>query len=137
LTASTQRTVPGDLAVVVPVGSDQIGQHLGIPAVGLGSGAAMPAPVVADDLGVDRIHLVASRHQRPDQQAPVGLDPHRHLRRILGLRGHQGMELPNPSQPIGDPVGGQHLAGFVEQAQVMVALAPVHPNKQHRDPPLL
>jgi hypothetical protein len=45
-----RRTVTGDLAVVVPVGSDQIG--LGITAVGLGPGAAMPAPVVADDLGL-------------------------------------------------------------------------------------
>jgi hypothetical protein len=28
--------VVGDRAVVVPVGADQIGQHLGISAVGLG-----------------------------------------------------------------------------------------------------
>jgi hypothetical protein len=30
------RAVGGDLAVVVPVGADQVGQHLGVGAVGLG-----------------------------------------------------------------------------------------------------
>jgi hypothetical protein len=109
-----QRTVTGDLAVVVPIGSDQIGQHLGITAVGLGPGAAMPAPVVADDLRVDRIHLVAGRQQRPDQQAPVGLNPHRDLRRILGMSSHQRVQLPNPSQPIGDPPGSQSGPVLVE-----------------------
>jgi hypothetical protein len=67
----------------------------------------VPAAVAAHHLRVDRIHLVASGHQRPDQQPPVGLDPHR------------------------DPPGGQHGSVLIQQAQVMVAFAPVHPKKQH------
>jgi hypothetical protein len=47
------------------------------------------------------------------------------------MSGHQRMQLPHSSQPIGDPPSRQHLASFVEQARVMVALAPVHPKKQH------
>jgi hypothetical protein len=47
------------------------------------------------------------------------------------------MQLPDPGQAIGDPAGCQHLALLVEQAQVMVALAPVHSDEQHGHPPLL
>jgi hypothetical protein len=91
LTAFGQRAVTGDLAVVVPVGADQISQHLGIPAVRLG---------------------------------PVGLDPGRNLPRLLGLGGHQGRQLFDPGQPIDDPPCRQHAAVLVQQAQVMVGLAP-------------
>jgi hypothetical protein len=84
--------VAGDRPVVVAVGADQVGQHLGIAAVGLGPRAAMAA-VAAHGMRVDRIHLVASGQQRPDQQPPVGLDPDHHLRWVLGMGSHQGMQL--------------------------------------------
>jgi hypothetical protein len=105
-----QGAVAGDLAVVVPVGADQVGQHLGVAAVGLGPGAAVAAAVVADHLGVDRIDLVAGGQQRTDQQAAVGLDPDRHLSRLLGMGGDQLVQLSYPGQPIVDPVGGEHAA---------------------------
>jgi hypothetical protein len=43
--------------------------------------------------------VAAAKHgyQGTDQQAPVGLDPHRHLHRILGMRNYQRMQLPHPS----------------------------------------
>ena len=91
----------------------------------------MAAAIAANDLRVDRIDLVADRQQRPDEQAAISLDPHRHLCWILGMGGHQIMQLPHASQPVGDPPSRKHLAGLVEQAQVMVALAPVHHDKQH------
>jgi hypothetical protein len=47
------------------------------------------------------------------------------------MSGHQRMQLPHPSRPIGDPPSRQHLASFVEQAQVMVALGPIDPDQQH------
>jgi len=80
---------------------------------------------------VDRIDLVAGGQQRPDQQAPVSLDPHHDLRQVLGMGSHQRMQLSHPRQTIGDPAGDQDTAVLIQQAQVMVALAPVHPNKQH------
>jgi hypothetical protein len=83
-----ERAVAGDRAVVVPVGADQVGQHLGVAPVGLGPGGAVPAAVAADSLWVDRIHLVAGGQQRADQQAPVGLDANRDLRRGLGMGSH-------------------------------------------------
>jgi hypothetical protein len=47
------------------------------------------------------------------------------------MGGDQRVQLPRPGQPIGDPPGGQHAAVLIQQAQVMMALAPVQPNKQH------
>ena len=41
------------------------------------------------------------------------------------------MQLSHPRQTIRDPAGDQDTAVLIQQAQVMVALAPVHPNKQH------
>jgi hypothetical protein len=44
---------------------------------------------------------------------------------------YQGVQLANPGQPIGDPASPEQGAVLVEQAQLMVGLAPVHPDKQH------
>jgi hypothetical protein len=41
------------------------------------------------------------------------------------------MQLAHPRQPITDPPGGQDDPVLVEQAQVMVGLAPVDPKKPH------
>ena len=124
--------VAGDRAVVVAVGADQVGQHLGVAAVGLGPRAAMAAAVAAHHLWIDRIHLVAGGQQRPHQQAPVGLNPDRHLCRVLGMGGHQGVQLAHAGQAVADPPGGQHGPILVQQAQVMVGLAPVDPQEPHR-----
>jgi hypothetical protein len=132
-----QRAVTGDRPVVVAVGADQVGQHLGIASIRLGPGTAMPAAVAADGMGVDRIDLVAGGQQRPDQQTPVGLDSDRHLPWVLCMGGHQLMQLAHPNQAIRDPASCQNAAILVEQAQVMVGLAPVHPEKQYDRPPLL
>jgi hypothetical protein len=105
-------SVAGDRPVVVAVGADQIGQHLGVPAGGLSPGGAMATPIAADHLGIDRIDLVAGRHQRPDQQAMVGLDPDRHLSWVLGMGCDQGVQLANAGQAIGDPPSRQELPSW-------------------------
>jgi hypothetical protein len=132
-----ERAVAGDRAVVVAVGADQVGQHLGVPAVGLGPAAAVPAAVAAHRVRVDRVHLVTGGQQRAHQQPPVGLDPYRHLGWALSMSSHQRVQLAHARQPIGDPPSRQHHPVLVEQAQVMVILAPVDSNKQHPGPPRL
>jgi hypothetical protein len=41
------------------------------------------------------------------------------------------MQLAHARQPIGDPPGNQNGSVLIQQAQVMVTFAPVHPKKQH------
>jgi hypothetical protein len=131
-----QRRIPSHLAVVVTVGADQIGQHLGIATVRFGPRTPMPISVATHRPRVERIHLIAGTHQRTDQQPPVGLDPNHHPPRILDMGGDQRVQLTHPRQPISDPPGREHAAVLVQQAQVMVGLAPVHTDKQHPGPPL-
>jgi hypothetical protein len=121
----------------VAVGTDHIGQHLGVPSVRLGPRTAMAAAVAAHHLRVNRIDLIAGRQQHPNQQAPVGLNPDDDLGWILGMSSHQGMQRPDSGEAIGDTPGCKHIAVLVEQAQVMVALALVDPEEQHPGPPLL
>jgi hypothetical protein len=59
--------------------------------------------------------LVAGRQQRPNQQPPVSLDPDHHLPWILCMGGHQGVQLPHPGQPIGDPPSREHAAVLVSR----------------------
>jgi hypothetical protein len=51
----------------------------------------MAAAVAAHGVRVDRIDLEAGGQQRPDQQPPVGLNPHGALRRVQNMGGHQGV----------------------------------------------
>jgi hypothetical protein len=112
-----ERAVTGDRAVVVAVGPDQIGQHLGIPPVGLGPGGAMAAAVATHRVRVNRIDLIASGHQGPDQQASVGLDPDRDLCWVLSVGGHQGVQFPHPTQPFGDPLTWHDIPPAVRPPQ--------------------
>ena len=91
----------------------------------------MPTAIAAHHLRVNRIDLIAGRQQHTNQQAPVGLNPDDDLGWILGMSSHQGMQRPHPGEAIGDTPGCKHAAVLVNQAQVMVALAPVHPKEQH------
>jgi hypothetical protein len=84
------RAVPGDQAVVVRVGADQVGQHLGDGGIGLGAADMVPVPVPRGGLGVDRVDLVPSRYQGVDPQARVGLDPDAPRGRVLGMGTEQG-----------------------------------------------
>jgi hypothetical protein len=126
-----QLTVPGDRAVVVPVGPDQVGQHLGVPRIGLGPRHLVAVAVAADRQRIDGIDLVAGRHQRPHKQATVGLGPHHHLGRVLDLGGQQLVEHGQPGQPLGNPLPSGHAAELVHHHHVMVLLGPVQPDKQH------
>jgi hypothetical protein len=95
----------------------------------------VPVAVAADRQRVDPRDLVAGGQQRPHQQPPVGLDADHDLLGVLGMAGHQRVQLGHAGQPLRDPALGQHRALLIQQAEVVVALGPVHPYKQHWHPP--
>jgi hypothetical protein len=53
------------------------------------------------------------------------------------MSGDQLVQLARAGQPVTDPASRQHPAVLVEQAQLMVVLAPVDSQKPHPGPPLL
>jgi hypothetical protein len=125
-----QVAITADQAMVVAVGADQVGQHLGVTGVRLGPRGAVAFPVAAGGQGVDRHHLVAGRHQGPDQQPPVQLDADHHLGRLAGVVSDQRVQLGDASDPIRYPPAAQHGAGLVEHADLVVGFGPVHADKQ-------
>jgi len=126
------RAVPGQRAVVVPVGADQIGQQLGVPGIGLRPGQVVPVPVAGHHQRIDRIHPIARRGQRVHPQAAIGLDPDHHLVRLLDVPSHQLVQPADPGQPLRQPPRGQPGPGRVHQVHVVMVLGPVITNKDHQ-----
>ena len=88
LIASASGAVAGDRAVVVPVGADQIGEHLGVTGIGLRSCDVVAVAIAGHRQRVDRVHLIAGRSRaRPptglgrSRSRPPPRRGHRHARR--------------------------------------------------------
>jgi hypothetical protein len=67
--------VPGQRTQLVRVGTDHIGEHVGIRGVAFGSRHAQPIPVAGRLQRINREHGVPGREQRLHPRAAVGLDP--------------------------------------------------------------
>jgi hypothetical protein len=61
----------------------------------------MTLPIPAGGQWVDRHQLVASRHQRPDQQPTIQLDADHDLLRLAGVGSEQPMQLGQTGDPSG------------------------------------
>jgi hypothetical protein len=106
--------------VVLPIGADQIGQHLRIPEVALGPGGGVPLGVPRDRQGIDREHLIAGCQQRLDPRAAVGLDPDHNLRRVVELAviltdvlPDQLVQQRDPDDALGQSAANEPAAGLV------------------------
>jgi hypothetical protein len=114
----------------MPVGPDQVGQHLGVPRIRLGARDGVAVAIAADGQRVDRVQLVAGRHQRAHEQATVGLGPYHHLGRILSMGGEQLMQRGQPGQPLRHPPGRHDLAALAHDGHIMMFLGPIEPDEQ-------
>jgi hypothetical protein len=91
----------------------------------------MAFPIAAGRQRVDRHHLVASRHQRPDQQPAIQLDADHDLGWLAGVVSDQPMQLGDAGDPIGHPPSAQHHPGGVQHAHLVVGFGPGHADKDH------
>jgi hypothetical protein len=85
------------------IGAHHVGQHVRVPAVALGPGHAVPAPVPGRLQRVHREHRVARGDQRCHSRTAVGLDPDLHLHITIGRHelADQLVQLPDPATPSG------------------------------------
>jgi hypothetical protein len=95
------RRISGDPPMVLPVGSNHVGQDLGITWIGFRTGGDVAISTATGGEGIDGEELVPSRHQAFDQQASIGFDTDNHLSCIglqvdrarsdllVGLRSHR------------------------------------------------
>lgn len=117
--------VPGDLAVVVTIGADQIGKHLRVTRIRLGATDVVPFPIPRRSQRVDRVHLIAGRDQRRDPQTTISLDPDDHLCCIHDVVGDELVEHPDPVETLGQPAARELLAVVVHQMDVVMILSPI------------
>jgi hypothetical protein len=84
-----QLGVLAELPVIVPVGSHQVRQHHGVSAIRLFLRDGVAIPIAAGRQRVDGVDRVAGGLQGPHHQPMWRLDADHHLRRALGMLGHQ------------------------------------------------
>ena len=129
--------VAGDLAVVVAVGADEVGEQPGVAGVGLRASDMVAVTVARRRARVDGVDVVAGRDQRRDPGAAVGLDADHDLAGPGGVLCDQFVQSGDPRDALGQPPGGEALAGFVHELDVMVVLGPVVAHIQDHRPVLL
>ena len=115
--------------MVMAIGADEIGQHLGVARVGLGAGHDMALPVAGHRQRVDGVDLIAGGHQGGHPQASVGLDAHHHLGGFPRELGEQLVQGAHGGHALGESALGQHGALFVKDHHVVVDLGPVITNE--------
>ena len=93
--------------MVLPVGADHVGEHLGVTGIGLGARTAVAFPIAGHRLGVDRVHLIAGADQRRHPQPAIGFDPDHHLGGILDQLADQLVEAGDPGHPLRQTAAGQ------------------------------
>ncbi len=123
--------VTGDPPMIVAVGANQIGEHLGVTSVGLRASNIVTVAVTRDRERVDRVHLIAGRDQRLDPQAAIGLDADHHLSGFISVIGDELMERANPRKSLRQSSSRELLAALVHQMNVVMIFCPVVTDEQH------
>ena len=91
----------------------------------------MTVPISRRRHRVDRVELIAGRHQRGDEQTPVGLDADHHLGWLLDKRADQLVEPGDAVHPFRQPGLAEPLADLVGHVHIVVGLSPVHSYENH------
>ena len=139
--------VAGDLPVMVTIEPDDLGQHVSITGIALGTRGGVPFPVPGRRQRVDREHPVAGPAERRHPWAAVGLDPDDHLTGDLlgrqigpgrrGVLGDQRMPPGDALQSLRQAGLGQPPPGLVLDLDVVVVFGPVVPDEQQHPQQLL
>ncbi len=123
--------VAGQRPMVVPVGADQIGQHLGVSLIRFRSRHLVAVAVTTHRHRVDRIHLIPRSRQGIHPQATVCFDTHHHLGGVVSMSGHQGMEPTNAFQTLREATAHQPSPRLIHHIDVVVGLSPIITHKDH------
>jgi hypothetical protein len=136
-----QLTVPGDLAVMIPVQADDLREHMRITSIGLRTRGGVPLPVPRRRERIDREHLVPGGPQRRHPRTAVSLDPDDHPRRYFpgrqlrpargSMLGDERVQPGDALQPFRQPGPCQPPPVLVLELHIMVVLSPVISDKQH------
>jgi hypothetical protein len=127
------RGIGGDLAQLMEVGADHVGQHVRVRGVALGLRHPVPFPVPRRLQRVDPEHLITRGGQRHHPQAPAGLDPDPHHQAVLvvaGVLADHRVQPGHPGRALFQPRPGQYPAAGVHYLDVVILLRPVISHEQ-------
>jgi hypothetical protein len=124
--------VAGHRAVIVAVGADQVGQHLGVAWIRLGPRDGVALAIARRGHGVDGEDLIAGGDQRGHHQAAIDLDADGDLLVVFAVFGHQLMELTDAGHAVCDTPFCEHGSVLVHHADIVMILGPIHSDEDHR-----
>jgi hypothetical protein len=132
--------IRGQRSVRRLVGAQDVGQHEGVPGVGLFARHRVPISISGHRQRVDREHFASGRAQACNQQAAAGLDGDRD--RLLAAVAGGGEHLQQRGEPggvVADAAFGHQLALGVDQGDVVMVFGPVDATEHSQDlvPPLM
>ena len=124
--------VTSEEAMVVPIGAHQISQHLGVTGIGFRARDIMAVAIASHRQRVDRIELIARRHQGLHPQATIGFDADHDLGRRLRVISDQLMQRADTGQSLRQTSPCDHRPRLVHQMHIVMILCPVVSDEQHR-----
>jgi len=108
----------------MPVGTQDVGEHIGIAGIGLAAGGAVARAAGFDDVRMDRDHRMTGFDQRVDEQAGGPLDGNGQFGRRRELaQGRQ--QRGEAGRVVADLLARDDLAGAVDNADGMACAAPI------------
>jgi hypothetical protein len=132
--------IRGQWSVGGLVGAQDVGQHEGVPGVGLLACHGVPVPIAGYRQRVDREYLAAGRAQARHEQAAAGFDGDRDwLLAAFAGGDEQLQQCGEPGGVVADAAFGDQVAVGVDQGDVVVVFGPVDATEHSQDlvPPLL
>ena len=119
-----------------PVRAQNVGQQLGVDAVGLGPRHAMPLTVPCHRQRIDRVHLASGATQTGDHQTVRCLNSDGNgLDLVVTVLSQEREQQLIANCVVIDPPLRHHDAGLIDEGHVVVIFSPVDPtehlHKQH------
>ena len=117
--------------MVLAIGADQLGQHLGVARIRLRPRHGMAIAVATHRERIQGIHLIPGGHQPLHQQTAVGFDANHHGLGFRGVRPDQLMDACQAFDPIGDARLVETGSCLVKETHVVVRLRPIDAEVDH------
>ncbi len=128
-----QLAVTSDRSMPVPVGPDQVGQHVRIAGIALRARGHMPFTVPGHRHRIHRVDLIPGRQQRLHPWAAVCLNPDHHPWQLLhpaGILADQLMQAGDPQDSLRESTPGQDPSLMVLQLDVVMVFGPIIAEEQ-------
>ncbi len=123
--------VASDRSVILPIGPNQVSQHLGVPRIGLGARHRVPISIAAHREGIDGEDRVAGGHQVMYEKAAVGLEADDEFNwRAPELRGKL-VEPCDSDDALGDAESRPLSPQLIQNTDVVVLFGPVDTHEEH------